>query len=233
MSKLKGIFVGVCLLAGATVYANFDYDVCNIGLLQAREIQKDMGVSEAQRTKLNQYADWFNDQNQKFQKMAEKYAAKKKAPPALMNYEGMRLLREMKRRVMSVLTAKQVIRLREITLQQAGYLALMDENVGKKVGLSTEQIKKIRSRFESDSKAAAAAENKHMQPIANKYKDKNPEKLSEAEKKAFEKDVQSAQEKIGPALEKIQDAWVTFIKATLSEKQMSTFENLQGPPFKG
>ncbi len=232
MRYLKQIFTIGVLGLGLAAMADFDYDVSNIGLLQAREIQKDMGVTEAQRTKLNAHAEWFNKQNQKFVKMAEKYQAKKKEPPVLMNYEGMRLLREMKRRVMAELNAKQKIRLREITLQQAGYLALMDDNVGKKVGLSADQIKKIRTRFESDSKAAANAEQKYMKPIADKYKNKNPEKMSDADKKAFQSEVEAAQAKIGPALESIQDTWVSFIKSTLSSKQMSVFDGLQGPPFK-
>lgn len=226
----------VALIAGAAFsHADFDYEVSNIGLMQAKEVQKDMGISEAQRAKLNKHADWLNAQNKKLNSMAEKFAAKKKQPPAVLQLESIQILKEMKRRVMGELSKQQVVRLRELTIQQAGYLALMDPSVAQKIGLNESKVGQIRSHFEQNNKDLNEAQKAAFDPLAKKYQNADPKAIeSDPKKKAeYEKDVQAAQAKVGPKMEALQKDWNSFVEKLLTSQQLSAFKALQGKTFKG
>ena len=80
MKLAKNLALAVILGSSAYAMADFDFEVVDIGMLQAKEIQKELGITEAQRAALNHNADWFNAENKKLSAEAEKYAKDGKNP---------------------------------------------------------------------------------------------------------------------------------------------------------
>ena len=214
--------------------ANFDQDVADIALLQAQEIQKELKINPSQKFTLNKHADWFNAENQKLMKEAQKYAQEGKQPPQSVVNKSVKLGDDMKKKVLAVLSKWQTKRLREITLQNAGIIALMDPIVSKEVGVSAANLKKIRDKFDENGKKAAQAQQAAFKPIVDKYQNKKA--TTDAEKRKlqedFGKEMEAAQKKVQPQLKKFQDEWVSFVKKTIPAAQMKKFETLQGTPFK-
>lgn len=213
--------------------ANFDYDVANVGLLMVKEVQTDIGITKAQKDKMNVHADWFNSQVKKIQtsyQAALKKDSKAKPPVAQMNKLGA----DFKKKVLGVLTASQIKRLREITLQDAGNLALLDPIVAKKLGLTAAQQKGLKAKFASNSKKGAELQAKTFNPIREKYAKKKPKSEAEAKKlsEAMRKEFDAAAKKIKPQLEKLQKEWDAYVLQSLSKSQEASFKALKGKPIK-
>lgn len=234
--RLKQMMAVVLVGAlGGFASADFDTDVANIALLQSKKIQTELKVTAAQRATLNKHADWFNAENQKLVKEAEALAKQGKQPTQAMMQKGNKIQADMKTKVVSVLSKWQKQRLREITLQGAGYLALMDPTVAKRVGLSSTQSANIRKEFEANGKKAGEAQQKAIKPIVDKYQGKKPKNAAEEQKLSaeFQKEMQAAQAKVQPTLKKLQDSFNAYVKKTLTAQQMKTFTTLQGPKYNG
>lgn len=226
------------LLASATLASAadpFDERIANIALLQAKPIQADLKVTEAQRTKMNQHADWFNKEANKIRDAYIKQAQGKTTPPPPPTAKLQDLERQLKTKIFSVLSAGQVKRLREITIQQAGPLALLDDNVAKKVGLSATQISSIKARFKSNAEKAGKLQTDAVKPIQAKYQAKKPKNEAEAKslQEAYNKEASAALKKIQPQLEQIQKDFISFVDKTLSAAQRQAWTALKGPAFKG
>ncbi len=225
------------LVASAASFASadFDSDVANIALLQSKPIQTELKVSAAQRATLNKHADWFNAENKKLSAEAEALAKQGKQPTQALINKGTKLGDTMKTKVLAVLSKYQKQRLREITLQGAGYLALMDPIVGKRVGVTADQTSKIRKQFEASGKKAGEIQQKAIKPIMDKYKDKKPKNAEEQQKLAtqFQGEMGAAQKKVEPQLKKLQDEFNAFVKKTLTAAQMKTWNGLLGAKYVG
>lgn len=236
-SVLRTLVAVAALASVSAVHAAdaFDVEVADIGLLMAREVQNDMKVTEAQRKKLNTHAEWFNTEANKVQDAYRKQVEKSpKSPPKYPADKITNLTKQLKSKVIKELSTAQVKRLREITIQQAGYLALMDDAVAKKVGLSSTQLKQLRDRFTADEKRIEAIQKEYLTPVINKYKDKKPASEAEAKKlnDQMQKDMQAAQKKAEPRLKTVQSNWFAFIEKTLTKTQMNAFGSLKGRTFK-
>lgn len=233
-NTLKLLSVGLLLGVGTAVWADFDYDVSNIALLQSKDVQAELGITEAQRGMMNRDADWFNTANKKIATEAQEYQKKGEQPPQSLIQKSQNLAEGMKKRIMGLLSTGQRKRLRELTLQGAGYLALMDPTIAKKVGLTTAQSSTIRTQFETAGKKAQQAQADAFKPIMERYKAMDP-KTDDDKKKvqaAFEKDMKEAQDKLAPSLKKYQDDWVAFVKKSLTAAQTKALDDLKGKPFK-
>lgn len=232
LSKPMALLAIVGLAGG--LQADFDQDIADITLLQIKEVQTELKINPSQKATLNKHADWFNAENKKLMTEAQKYASEGKQPPQSLVTKGVKLGDDMKSKVLKVLSKWQTKRLRELTLQNAGYLAVMDPNVAKKIGLSDANLKKIRTRYEETSKKAASAQQSAIKPVMDKYQNKTAS--TDAEKKKlqadFNKDMEAAQKKLQPQLKKFQDEWIAFVKKTLTASQLKSFEGLQGTKFK-
>ncbi|MCB0826078.1 MAG: hypothetical protein KDC26_07805 [Armatimonadetes bacterium] len=236
ISKVIATTISLLAIASQGLAADaFDKSVANIALLQIKEVQTDVGITAAQRTQLNKHADWFNAESKKINDQAATYVQKNQQPPKSLTDKFVKLNNDMANKVVGVLTAGQLKRLREITLQNAGPVAMMDPTVAKKIGLSDSQLKSIRSRFDSDAKKADGIQEKAFKPIIDKYKAKKPKDDAEAKKlsEAYAKEMDAAGKKIAPQLNKIQSDFSAFLKKTLSTKQDSAWKALLGKPFKG
>lgn len=227
MRKFFSVFVFVLLACLSFAQNAFDFEISQVELLLMKPVQRDLGISEMQRKRMNTHADWFNAESKKLQEQYNGRQPDEAAVKKLSELHG-----QMKARVFAELTANQLKRLREISLQEAGALALLDERVASACGLSDATIKQFRSEFETNGKKARELEEKTLKPIFDKYQQKAMAGDTAAQQ-ALEREVNAARQKIGPQLAQLQGAFLQFINKTLTDEQKEKFGELQGLPFAG
>ena len=209
----------------------FDKYASNIQILQDKVIQKELKVSEAQRAKLNKHANWFNAETKKLNDAV----TKTKKPPTEADQKKLAtLMNQMKDRVIAELSAVQLKRLREISLQMLGDRGLLDPTVGKKVGLSDAQITKLQNSYQATAKKMVDLETKTYKPISDKYAAKKPKTDAEKKKLAqdWDKEMAAAQKKIAPTLKQYAGEFTKTMNATLSAAQKNKWTALLGKIFK-
>jgi len=211
----------------------FDERTANVALLQDKRVQTDLKISEAQRKKMNTHAEWFNKEAEKIRQAWVKSAQGKNPPPAPPQAKMQALEQSLKSRVFKELSQTQIKRLREITVQQAGVLALLDDSVAKKIGLSATQVSALKARFKSNAEKAQKLQTAAINPINAKYKDKKPKDQKEAQalQAQYGKEIQAAAKKIEPQITKLRKEFETFVGTTLSASQKSAWSALKGKPF--
>lgn len=232
---LRPLFLAPVLLMASFATADaFDERVANVALLQAKPVQTELKITEAQRKKMNTHADAFNAEarkiNEEFQKNSSKGESAMKTAATKMQAAEQRL----KSKIMKELSQTQIKRLREITVQQAGILGLMDDNVAKKVGITSAQVNKMRSRFKANAEKAQKIQANALGPINSKYAGKKPKNESEAKtmQAAYQKEMQAAAKKVEPELAKLRKDFETYAAGLLSAAQKAAWNNLKGKAFK-
>lgn len=231
---LKALLAGLTLAAAVGAQAApdaFDKYASNIAILQDKVIQKELKINEAQRAKLNKHASWFNGETKKLNDAVEKT----KKPPTQADQKKLAtLMNQMKDKVVAELSQYQLKRLREISLQMTGDRALLDPTVGKKVGLTDAQIKKLQGSYETTAKKMVDLETKTYKVINDKYAAKNPK--TDAEKKKltqeWDKEMAAAQKKIAPTLKQYAGEFTKSLNSTLSAAQKNKWTALLGKIFK-
>lgn len=208
----------------------FDKYAADITILQASEVQKELKVSQAQRNKLNVHAKWFEAEQVKLRKTVDP----KKGATEADQKKFSNLLNSFKDKVVAELSAVQLKRLREISLQNMGHVALLDDKVSAKVGLSKTQLEKLRNAYKAMAKKVSDAEVAAYKPINDKYKAKKPKDKAEEEKlrKAMAAEIQAAANKIKPTIQKLTAGYKATLDATLLADQKKKWSALQGVPFK-
>jgi hypothetical protein len=211
---------------------DFQFHAADVALLQMKPVQKELGVTEAQRTRMNQFADAHRAKLQQMQKDYEK--AKKNPEDAAKDPRLVGYFYELKLNVMRQLKPAQLKRLSEISLQRVGLAALTDEKVSTKVGMSKDQLAKMRAAFQAGGQKYADAERKAAQPILDKYKDKKVKDQKEAQalQKQFNGELQAAMKKAQPQLAAIKAQAEKAMKTILTAAQVSKYQSLLGKPFK-
>jgi hypothetical protein len=225
----------VVLVVGASAQTKaadpFDYHASNVRLLMSKAIQTEVGITEAQRAKMNVSADAHEKRIKAWADKMQK-AGKR---PAQTDPEFLALMETLKKNVLGTLTASQTKRLRELSLQQVGLVAVLDEKVAEKIGVSDAQLKKMRDLYSSGSKEAQALIQKEMKAALASYEGYKPK--DDADKKRVEGEAQakiSATEKrIAPQVNKIRTGTRDKMLAQLSQAQKDKFKALQGKPFNG
>ncbi|MEZ0324543.1 MAG: hypothetical protein ACAH95_01435 [Fimbriimonas sp.] len=209
----------------------FYFHAANIELLQAKPVQKEIGVTEAQRNRMNDFADIHRGRLSTLE--AEYKKAKKNPREVTKDPKLVGFFYELKLNVMRTLQPAQLKRLGEISLQQVGLAALTDEIVAKKVGMSKAQLEKMRAAFKAGGTKYAAAERAAANPVLTKYKDKHVKDKKEAEamQKQFDADMHAAMQRASPNLTGIRAAAEKSMKAILTSSQLSKYQALLGRKF--
>jgi hypothetical protein len=228
--KLAG--TAALILASSITFAApdaFDKYAANISILQAKPVQTELKVTQAQRDKLNKHANWFTAEQKKLRDKVDP----KKGPTADDQKKFATLLNTFKDRVVGELSAVQLKRLREISLQGMGHTALLDPEVSKKVGISQTQLKKLRTAYEAMMKKINDEQARVYKPINDKYAKKTPK--TDAEKKAvrdaYLKEIEAVNTKIAPTIKKFADGYKATLDATLLPDQKKKWAALQGKAF--
>jgi hypothetical protein len=208
---------------------DFDAYIADIQILQDKNVQAELGITEGQRTAMNKHADWFNGETHSIGSQVNSGKLK----PEEANTKMGSLLVTMKHRIIGELTAAQLKRLREITLQRDGLLPLLDKKVGEKIGLTEGQRKKLVTAYAENDEKARNLQKTAMQPIADKYAAMKPKDKAEETKLTdqMNKEMAAAAAKIQPDLEKLAKTFSDLVDATLSKGQKDDFTALKGKPF--
>lgn len=209
----------------------FDLEVSNVLILQVRSIQKEVGMTEAQRSKLNVYATSFNASKDAFLK-SEKARSEKEGKNFKPNETKLRqMFASFRGQVLTQLSAKQIKRLSELTLQEVGMAAMLDANVARKLALSPSQSAKLEAAYQEGIKKSAAVEQQAVAPIRKDFQGKDPNDKKTRDQ--FNQRMSSAEKESRPKLEKIKEETRAKFRAILSAQQQAQWKALQGTPFKG
>jgi len=211
----------VTTVAVAAQHDSFDEEMSSVILLQSKVVQKELGVTTAQRAAMNKYADAHRA------KLKVLYSRLQANHQQNINQKDQQELRSMfntmKRGVFAQLTAAQLKRLREISLQTLDFTALGDPIVAARVGLSASQSSKIRSVINSGIKQANVVQNNAVATAT-----KGATTQDQANQLA-----ESAANQVSPQVVSIRNDTKQKVMALLTAQQRSRWQGLLGRPFHG
>lgn len=221
----------VCLSMAAYAFDDFDQKVANIDVLRDKNVQKELSITEAQRKTMNVYADQYSKAGQ--DKIAEYQKAKKPVDQAYVNY-ATGLYTTLRTNVLKTLTAPQIKRLREITLQAVGPRSLMDKTVALKVGMTEDEYKRFRTAIaEGDNKIAKikADVGKKIQEKYKGQKQPTSQKEADALRAKFQQDLSAEMKKHKAEMDAIIAASEKKTAAIVKDKHRAALTVLMGKPF--
>jgi hypothetical protein len=232
--KFRSILILALPILSISAWADaFDSSVADVSLLQVKAVQTEVGITSAQRAKLNVHASAHRSKLVAYEARLKSQAQKTKKPvqpeqKVLMGYFDV-----LRKEVLSELSPAQTRRLRELTLQRTGLVGILDKVVAAKVGVASGPLEKMRTAYVQGAKDAAALEQKTLQPIIAEYQGKKPKNQDEAKKLQDEARgrIQSARGSIQPQLVAIQNKTRDKMLQQLSEPQKAAYKLLQGKPF--
>ena len=208
----------------------FDLQVCNVLLLQAKEIQKEVGMTEAQRSRVQVFAEAFNKKKDTFLK-AEKARRDKEGKNFQPNEAKLRgMFSDFRGQVLNQLSAKQIKRLCQVTLQEVGMASMLDSNVAKKLNITEAQMQKLRAAYKDGITRSAQVSKAAVAPIDQEFRNKDPKDPKMRD--LFNQRMQAAEKKTLPELEKIKLSKRAKFRSILTAGQLAQWTALQGPPVK-
>ncbi len=230
MRRIVLSVVAVSLSGFALAQTAFDREIADITLLQTKEVKAELVVTQAQRDKMNLASKSYNALASKLEEKLRKNQKPTDAEQKTMRSE----FGKMRTGVLNALSANQIKRLREITLQSAGLVALTDPTISAKVGLSKAQVTKIEGILKDTYQRVGKLTEGVHDKIGKEFKDKKPK--TDAEKTKLQAQVRKRIDdevaKIRPQVERLQKEGREKIFGTLSAGQRSTWNTLLGKPFK-
>jgi hypothetical protein len=228
--KFSRIFLTalIALVAGAAFsqQGSFDFHVADMKIVQLKAIQKELGITEAQRNKMNAAAD-----AERASLTAEYKRTKGKPDDKVM----IGYYRTLRTKVLNMLSPAQMKRLRELTLQETGLVSLANGEVAARVGISAPELKKIRASIVSHQKQFESIEAAAKRPVLQEFKAKKPKSQAEGDalKKQFSQKMQSIDQKLRPQVTAIMTEGTNQILAALTPAQKAAWKVLLGKPFTG
>jgi len=173
-------------------------------LLRIPEVQQELKVDDAQRDLLMQLGQ------EMMGRMREAFQNFQSLSPEERRKQFEALNAEVEKKVAEILDAKQVARLKELQLQQAGLRALDRKDVAEKLKLTPEQREKIAAALREEGDAQRAA----FQGFD--FQNATPEQRQQM----FQK------------MREVRQATDAKLGTVLSEPQKKQLESLKGTPFK-
>jgi Spy/CpxP family protein refolding chaperone len=170
-------------------------------LLQMPEVQKELALDPGQVELLKGLNSGFD--RQAFQGLSDEARRQK--------FQELRTQRE--KQVAEILNPKQVSRLKQLEIQQAGTRALDREDVAAALKLTADQKAKI--------DAAQDAERQAMQPIFESFRGNNGQRPTDAQREETRK-----------KMTEIRSGTEAKVLAVLTADQKKQFEGLKGAAFK-
>ncbi len=219
----------LALSSVASAQIDFDKRASDVGLLQSKAIQTEVGITAAQRDKMNLAAEAHRKRLEAYQKQLQALGTMTPDKTRLLGF-----FETLKNDVFAVLTPPQIKRLRELTLQRLGMVSLTDPQVAKKVGLSSAQIDKLKAAFEAGRTKFVTLQQGTANQILAPYKNRKPTSQAEATSLRAEVDgkMKAASLKIKPQLEAIGKETDASMLAVMTPAQKSAWTALKGKSFK-
>lgn len=209
---------------------SFFEQVASIDLLQSKAVQTELKVSEKQRTSLNAFAAAYNTETKNLADGVQKgtvtqgeFRAKVQAAQDAL-----------KVKIFTELTSDQTRRLGQISLQQAGYVALMSPLLAEKLAMTEAQRSKLKGAWNAMGQSVAETERRAKEPIWNKYRAMKPKDTAERDKlqKEMDQEILNADAVIRPKLLELRKGFEDTVAQTLTAGQKKAWDDLKGPAFK-
>lgn len=220
-------------LSGAQALAQsteFDKSIASVMLLTIEPVKKELKLSEAQRAKMNAAAKPLNEfRNKMFKKQEE---GKQPTEAELKQLDN--LTTTMRTKVLAELSKVQLKRLREITLQDAGLVAIATPEVAKELGISASSLKSIRSALDNGADRVGRLMQLSDEKVRKAFAGKNPKTEAEARKLQQQADEMMRKEAdaLRPQITKIENETQAKVMSLLSKAQQTKYKALLGAPFK-
>ncbi|MBS1702007.1 MAG: hypothetical protein JST12_10130 [Armatimonadetes bacterium] len=231
MMRIFMIVPMLCLSMAALAADSFDLQVANIELLQDKNIQKEVKITTAQHSKLESLAQAYNN---KTKAKVEEYQKAKKGIDGDFQRFMLQQHDELRTNVLKELSAAQLKRLREITLQAVGPRALLDKAVAKKVGMSDAEFTKFRAAIVEGDQKIAKIKKQVSDKIRPKYANvQKPKTKEEAEKlqASLNKDLESEMHKHDAEMKTIIAESEKKTAAIVKKEYLQRLKALMGTPF--
>lgn len=217
----------VAAFAGAQAPDPFDAHCADIVILQSKAVQKELGITKAQRDRMNLHA---KEHQKTLDALQKKYQGSKADPQGDL-FKAFGIL---KSGVLQELTPTQVVRLRELSLQKIGLIALCDPIVAKKIGLSDAQVTKLRTTYDEGFRKFNEIDQGAAQKVLQPYGNVKPKDKAEADRinEEVKRKLLAARNGVAPQLKTIRDTYDRRMRAVLSPAQLNLYNSLRGKPFK-
>ena len=228
---MKFLSAFLLLLASVCAFGQrdaFDYHVADVAILQSKPVQKDIGITEAQRARMNVAATKYSTEMRAYQTELQGQKNPKVDPARVLRYQ-----QALKESVIAQMTVPQLKRLRELTLQYQQVIALTDSTVASRVGLSPAQLKRVRSTFQEGTQAIGLLSRKSQSAIMSKYQGLKPKSQAEQQAlgKQYSEEMMAAAKRLDPQLKAIAHRNTAKIMAILTPAEKATWKSLQGREF--
>lgn len=216
----------------ATAQDSFDRYCAKVQILQDRRVQNEVGITEAQRKKMNEFAAAHQKKLQAYQ---QSLAGKTPDMKVLQGY-----MTDLNKKVLTVLTGPEIIRLRQLNLQAAGLSGLADEVIAKKIGMTSAQLTKFRTTLQTGQVAVAKILQNAIAPIQKRYEpkvavykghEKDHVKELQGLQKAYYEEATAAQQRVKPQVTAITKQTEAKLQAIITPAQKATWIALQGKKF--
>lgn len=230
----KSTFAALALAAIASAGAAqspkldpFDAHCADLIILQSKAVQTELKITDAQRSKMNVFAERHRVRMEELKKEREQ---KKDVGAKVVDAYS-----TLKENVLGQLSSTQVRRLREITLQNVGLAALRDSVIADRLGLSKTQREQFEKTYTEGAKKFQETERAAIAPVLKPYEGKTAKTKEEAEKlnQEVQTKLQAVRKKVMPQMEKIRNTYDARLRAILTSSQLNTYNALRGKPFKG
>ncbi len=232
MMRFPAILSGVVLAAAGFGQKadSFDSQVADLQLLQSRQIQADMGVSVAERGKLQKIADSEEAAAQVYIRQLAKQG--KSATDMNKDPRVVQLAVKLRDDIFAALAPAQLRRLRELTLQRMGPVGLTNVVVAKRLGLSVDQLTKVRAAYKDGLTKSGIVLQQINATVYGPYRNMHPKTREEANAlNAKIMQERTAEIKKHPELGVIEKETKKRIESVLTGKQLAAYTALQGKPY--
>jgi hypothetical protein len=211
---------------------SFDKHVADYRLLLSKKVQAEVGITVAQRAALNKAADHERQIAQPYLQQLQREGKNAQQLSSDQKYLG--FLLELRDNVLGQLTAPQLKRLRELSLQAVDIGGVLDVVVAKRIGMSVAQLTKVRSIYGDGVKRSNAIVKAVEQKVTGPFI--NVRVKTQAEAKALNdrliKDRDAELKKRQPEFDRLSKETKRSVEAVLTAKQLAEYHALQGKPFK-
>lgn len=233
MKLLPSLAVALVTAASFAAPDPFDQKVANFQLLTQKPIQTELKITEAQRKKMNTFGQSFEKESKS---LVDSYQKAKKQMDAEFQKKSFANLTKLRNSVLGVLSDAQLKRLREITIQVAGKVAVLDVNVAEKLGISKSQRETVSKLYTEAQQKLQAIQTEAIKALEPKYREKEKsaktDKDRQALQAAFQKELQAELKKREPRAVAIQKDYDGKMSKQISKAQWAKLDALKGKPFK-
>ena len=224
--------VGIAAASFGRQMDPLDSHVADFRLLTDKRIQAEVNLTKKQILQMNQYADTNRSRLQAYESELKRQGkdlrtVNQNDPVVMKNYF------ELQKNVLSTLSAPQLKRLRELTLQRVGLRGMLDTVVATRIGLTGSQLQKARDVFDKGNRKNNEISQTVYNKVIEQYRNRQPKTQAEAQalNEQVKRDYESALSKRSGEIKQLALETRKAFESVVSKKSMSAYDVLKGKTF--